>query len=163
MCLNGEGWSRVRTRQQKIVRITVVTAVIVAIAAGTAYLSANAGFRHELTLATTRQPEPLTELYFAQPANLPRSATAGQQLPVSFVIHNMESHDMTYSYKVTLRTANGDETEATHADVPVSDGQSKIVTDTITIPAFQTMLQVNVTVINKGQSIHFWLERHGGS
>ncbi|HSE61332.1 MAG TPA: hypothetical protein VLA88_03480 [Candidatus Saccharimonadales bacterium] len=115
--------------------------------------------KRELTLATTRQPETLTELYFADAEALPSSlVVTEQELPVSFVIANREAKTMEYTYRVTF--SDGKQTVTTpDGSVILQDGQSQAITQSIKVPAGTARGEVSVQIINKSQRIHFWLER----
>lgn len=114
---------------------------------------------HELGLATSRQPEPLTELYIDSAEELPTSIPKDEQdLPVVFAIHNMESKTVDYTYRVTF--SDGQQTvSAPDGTVTLPDGQSQTITQNIKVPAGTARGEVSVQILNKSQRIHFWLER----
>jgi hypothetical protein len=110
-------------------------------------------------LATSHLPEPYTELYFANADRLPAAAAADTKLPVSFVLHNVESKNFTYKYQIIFIDGAGKTTDYGAHDVYIPQGQTQIVTEDILIPSGTGRGEVRVNIINKGQSIHFWLER----
>src|SRR5947207_7160889 len=48
------------------------------------------------------KPETLTELYFKDNTDLPKSATSNQIISFTFVIHNLEATDYQYTYDVSV-------------------------------------------------------------
>jgi hypothetical protein len=119
----------------------------------------NEGFRHQLILATTRQPQRVTELYFAEPTKIPPGAEPGEHVPVNFIIRNLEAVDTDYQYQVTFTSAEGQVTPLAEAKVHLANGQAYQVKETIVIPEGTSRGEVRVQLVDKKQSIHFWLER----
>lgn len=147
-------------RATNILKWFAASVIGIAIIWGIYYVTTHASqVRHELTLATTRQPEPLTELYFADAEALPGSLTTGEQdLPVSFVIHNLEAKTVDYTYRVTF--SDGTQTVAApDGSFTLQDGQSQSITQNIKVPAGTARGEVSVQILNKSQKLHFWLER----
>lgn len=113
----------------------------------------------EFTLATTRQPERLTELFFADPSKIPSAVADGQSVLVSFIVHNLEAHDMTYVYKITFTDANGAVTTLVTDSVAIKNTQSHTVSQLVILPVGTGRGEINVQLPDKNQSIHFWVER----
>jgi hypothetical protein len=111
-----------------------------------------------LTLATTHQPERLTELYFAVPEQLITNAKPGQKLPVSFAVHNLEAQDMIYAYRITLTDDHGT-TSLGNQHLPLLSGQTRTTSQIITVPPGQGKLQISIELPQQSQAIHFWIDR----
>lgn len=110
------------------------------------------------TLATTRQPEPFTELYFDNIESLPQKATPGQSVSVSFVIRNLENQQFQYQYAITFTDSQG-AVRLYEGDVQIQSSQSQTITHNVVVPDGQGRGKVGVQLTNKGQSVHYWLER----
>jgi hypothetical protein len=149
-------WSAVLRRLQQnlpLVVLCVVAALFVAVI-GLGRLTHNA----LVTKATTHQPERFTELYFTDPTNLPSTATPGQDIPVKFVMHNMEYQSMTYTYCVRI-TGGSDDTCPAQYHITLQQNETQAITANVVVPAGTGRSEVNVDLLSKHQSIHFWLER----
>ena len=106
-------------------------------------------------LATTRQPEPFTELYFVKPEALPRQIDAGKAYTQSFAIANHENQTVTYTYQVSVTDANGVKTD-TPVKVNIASASTVTRSFTYTEPtANQPDVLITVTLINKNQNIQF--------
>jgi hypothetical protein len=119
------------------------------------YLSDNPTF----IKATRHQPEAFTELYFADPAKLPAAIQAGQEVPLNFVLHNSEGKPMIYKYRITFAGPDGDEQTLAEDWVGVEAGHTRTINQDVLIPRGEGRGDVSVKLINKGQAIHFWVER----
>ncbi|HSW81073.1 MAG TPA: hypothetical protein VLG40_01635 [Candidatus Saccharimonas sp.] len=115
--------------------------------------------RQQATLATTRQPERLTELFFADPTHIPSKVVEDQQLTVSFVIHNLEAQNKTYPYKITFTDTHGAVTPLIDGSVTLANTAARTVTKQITVPSGDGRGEISVELPTKQQSIHFWVER----
>lgn len=115
--------------------------------------------RQEFTLATTRQPERLTELFFVDPTHIPTSATEGQQLTINFTVHNLEAQPMTYPYTITFTDAQGAVTPLADGSVTLPDTAAQTVAKQIIVPSGNDRGEITVQLPTKKQAIHFWLER----
>lgn len=113
------------------------------------------------TLATTRQPERLTELFFADPTHIPTNVTQGQPLNVSFVVHNLESQTMSYPYTITFTDAQGVTTPLGDGTTTLPDSAAQNITKQVTVPVGDGRGEITVQLPTKKQSIHFWVQRQG--
>jgi uncharacterized membrane protein len=109
-----------------------------------------------ITLATTRQPEGYTELWFNASAAhpLPSSAPAGKATQFSFHIANHETRSVTYRYLVTLAVANS-VAQIGAGTVTLGDGKSADVTSGFTMPVPSATGLVGVQLVNPAQHIFF--------
>jgi hypothetical protein len=144
-----------------ILKWVAVTMIGIAIIGGAYYFTTHrSDVARQITLATTHQPEPITELYFADPEVLPASIpTAPSQLPVEFVIRNQESKTLDYTYRISFSDASGAAVTTADGKVSLKDGQSQSITQIIAVPSGQGRGAISVQLLNKSQQIHYWLER----
>ena len=106
-------------------------------------------------LATTHQPERITEVYIGNYSELQKTFTTGRPVKFSFVVHNLEGRDENYHYAVAV---NGIQTST--ASVSVPNGQTQTINASFAInDSSTTKAEVEVTLIDQHQSIHFWTER----
>ena len=112
--------------------------------------------KEAIALATTKKAETFTELYFENHISLPKIIKRYEFYNFTFTLHNLEQRDMEYSYVIYVQRDNekiilnkgkayvkSDEYKSVREDFgPLKNLRSKIV----------------VEIINKNQSIHFWIE-----
>ena len=108
------------------------------------------------TLDLVPKPEKLTELYFNDHANLPNSVTSDPMVSFSFVIHNLETIDYQYTYDVSVN-ANGTKHIVDSGHVLVKDNQYYVKNERFNLTGALGRQKVMVELINKQQSIHFWV------
>jgi hypothetical protein len=109
--------------------------------------------------ATTHQPERYTELYFSAPAKLPTDIPHSGMLPVAFTVHNVEARNTSYSYQISLLTPAGQTVVQKEQDLNLKSSESKTLVTQLPIPAeYRGRGEVQVTLRNLNQSIHFWVE-----
>lgn len=111
-----------------------------------------------LAAAFTHQPERYTELYFTNPEYLPSVATFGQELPVVFVVHNVEDKAMRYTYRIVVENAHGVSVSSGSRSLPLGNGQSDRVSGDVAAPSVSGRTQVQVQLVNVAESIHYWVE-----
>jgi hypothetical protein len=147
-------------RATSILKWFAATVVGLTIILGVYYMTTHpAEVGQEFKLATTKQPEPFTELYFTDPESLPGTIPqAPSELPISFVIHNQESRAMDYTYRVSFKDAQSSVT-LPEGKVALQDGQSQSITQHLSVPQGQGRGEISVQIVNKSQQIHYWLER----
>jgi hypothetical protein len=153
--------NRVHKRATVVLKWFAASVVMVGvIVLGYLFATHSTQVAHQVELATTRQPEPITELYFADPEALPDTIpTAPTSLPVAFVIRNLESKALAYTYHVSLSDVSGNVFATADGTITLQDGQSQTITQVLALPAGQGKRTVGVQLIGKSQNIHYWLER----
>lgn len=109
-----------------------------------------------VTLDLLPKPEKLTELYFDQNANLPTSARSNQAISFAFVIHNLETTDFQYAYDVVVK-ANGTKHIVDSGNVVVKNDQYFLKTEKFNLIKSPGRQEVVIELINKQQSIDFWV------
>ena len=108
------------------------------------------------TLDLIPKPEKLTELYFNNNANLPGFVTSNQEISFAFVIHNLETTDYLYAYEVTVND-NGTSHIVDSGKVLVKNNQYFVKNEKFNIKNSPGYEKVVVELINKHQSIDFWI------
>jgi hypothetical protein len=109
-----------------------------------------------IILATTREQQTFTELYFENHLSLPGKVTLFEENNFKFTIHNLENKDMEYPYEVYIDT-NGEKQVISTDSVLIEDnGYETISVDfTITIPIPRSRVVVNL--IDKNEQVFFWI------
>ncbi len=102
------------------------------------------------------RPERLTELYFNDNAHLPSSTTGNQTIRFAFVIHNLETMDYRYVYKISIN-GNGTKQVVDSGNVVLNDGQYYVKQEEFKLINSPGSLEVIVELLNKQQTIDFWL------
>jgi hypothetical protein len=100
------------------------------------------------------KPETLTELYFNDSTNLPKSAASNQTISFAFVIHNLEATDYQYTYKVSVN-ANDTRQVVDSGTLLVKDDHYYVKNEQFNLLDVPGSQEVVVELTNKQQSIHF--------
>lgn len=114
------------------------------------------------------KPENVSELFFTKPTALPTNFTPGSPMEVDFTLHNVESRDITYDYKIEqLDSANNKTTELKTGALSLSDSEKsaeKIVVSPINSKG-TSRFSITVTYPSssdsqkaKQLSISYWLK-----
>jgi uncharacterized membrane protein len=136
----------------RLTRVIVIVALIL-LFAGVAVLTPTLG--HDMALATTKQPERLTELYFNNHQQLPKQLQAGKPASFSFEIVNHEAQTKTYTYRVVI-IENGASREVARQSLTLTDGAATSQQISISTPQPGVRLQTVVELLDMSQRIHFW-------
>lgn len=102
------------------------------------------------------KPETFTELYFENHQLLPSQVASGQVYSFSFTTHNEEYKAMNYPYTVSF-VADGKTTLLQKGSFSLLQDGKKTVAETFTAGTFLNRAKVVVTLVNKNQSIDFWI------
>lgn len=105
-------------------------------------------------LATTYEPENYTELYFDDPAGLPRAVSADEPAKFSYRIVNRQSTTTTYHSYVTVYE-NGVARQIQTDNPTVKPGQFAELTVIFTPRQSNSSIKVEVNLPAQHQSIHF--------
>lgn len=108
-------------------------------------------------LATTVKPESFTELYFDEYKKLPKTIKKGQNYSFSYTIHNLENKDMQYPYEIKVE-ADGKTEVIEKKSVLIKNGEFKTFMESFIFNDSVKKVKVNVTLVNKNQSIAFWMK-----
>ena len=139
-----------RRRGRWLRPVAVAAALAVAFAAA---WSLSPGFRREVLLSVTRQPTPFVELYFADDPPEKGQRTAGELVPVDFVIVNHDGRDVTYHWDVTVSDGLTSVVRDRGATV-VPDGQTVPVRARVVLPEAHRTYAVIVALDAGAQTIH---------
>lgn len=118
----------------------------------------NGSFIHDelVALDLIPKPETLTELYFNDNTDLPRSATSNQVVRFAFVIHNLEATDYQYTYEVSVN-ASGTKHIVDAENIVVKNNQYYTKNESFKLTHASGRNEITIELINKRQSIHFWI------
>ena len=134
----------------------LILAVLLAIEAYQIYTSVPE-VREAITLATTKKPETFTELYFENHLSLPSKVEIDRPYTFAFTIHNLENKDMNYPYEVYLNV-KGEKLFIQKKSVFVKKNEYKTINEEFTLALLNVRVNILVNLINKNQSIDFWIE-----
>lgn len=145
--LNNEGF--VITTPRKIAYLLIVVCCLIS-AGGVAFV-----YRATITsqLSNWRllhEHERLTELYFTDYTNLPKSLAVGSQHTVAFTVHNLEHRATTYHYKlVAVSHLSTEQTLGSGTFMLDHDGIRLGDVD-IVVPASESQLAIKVELYYQG-------------
>lgn len=122
------------------------------------FLNLNKELVHNELVALDLLPktETMTELYFANNAQLPGAEVNNQPISFAFVIHNLEATDYRYTYNVSVITG-GTRHIVDSGKVLVKDDQYYIKNEKFNLTNAPGKQEVIVELTNKQQSIDFWV------
>ncbi len=144
--------------KSKIIIGQVITVVIaLTIYSIWTYPDLRASIKDTWRLATTRIPESLTELYFEDHLNLPKTIPETEPLPFSFTVHNLENKTVGYKYIVYAITENGSTILSKEEFTLDHDKYETVKTSVSPIENIRTRIVAQIT----GDSTHeiaFWME-----
>ena len=112
-------------------------------------------------LATTRQPEPFTELYFADAEHLPRQAVPDQTVVPNFILHNREGHSMPYQYELRVDSDTAATPATAYGTVIVANGDTQTIAAPVAVPTFTNHATLTITIKPTNQQIRYRIERAG--
>lgn len=121
------------------------------------------------------RPERLTELYFTDHTNLPKTYKPDEAQIVKFTVNNLEYRTTYYAYIVSVMNddESGEVINRAEGSFTLDHEQSKAIETPITITAKGPRAKVKVTIYYQGikfgeddlsdqeQSIHYWVEDSG--
>ena len=130
--------------------------LLVCIAIGSYWAYKNIpGVKENVNLATTVKPETFTELYFENHLKLPSTVKVGEKYTFSFTVHNLEYKTRSYPYEVYLDT-NGQNQYIEKSSFILKQNSYKTIIENFSVN-LATKSAVVVSLINKNQSIDFWV------
>lgn len=112
-------------------------------------------FRHQLEISVVRQPTPYTQLFFSDPAALPKKLTVGHANKFSFTIINNEGHSQTYHYTVTVTHAKS-RTVASEGSLTLGDQQSSTQTVAVKPASRGSQYLIEVALSGTSDLIQFY-------
>ncbi len=151
-------------KRKNIIKVIATSLLILGscllLATGVLYASSNPTIMTALNLATTVKPEPFTELYFEDHAQLPSKVTSKKEYAFTFTIHNLEDQDVTYPYEVYLDLGDDKIFLDKNTALVKKDGR-KTVTESFRVKDTIARTKIVVNLINKNEQIAFWIEGVG--
>jgi hypothetical protein len=108
--------------------------------------------------AIPKNNEPLTELYFDDHLDLPKTAEINKEYNFSFAIHNLEYQEMGYKYEITIEY-NNRKFILDKNIIYLNNEETKHIQGKFTIPDKFDRAKITVNLINKNQAIHFWVDK----
>ncbi len=145
------------TTKQLVTLVSLLSGIL--LAAGILIsLTLNGPFIHDelVALDLIPKPEKLTELYFNANTDLPHSDTNNQVVSFAFIIHNLETADYQYTYKVSVNS-NGIRHIVDTGNVEVKNNQYYVKDENFKLKDSSGHDEIIVELVNKQQSIHFWI------
>lgn len=139
-----------------LVIATVVMVVFLIIFTGYEIYNKVPKVRENVILATTKQPEKFTELYFDNHKTLPSLVKVGKEYLFEFNIHNLEEKTMEYPYEVYIET-NGKKNYIEKKSLILNQNNSVSIKENFIVKE-ATKSAVVVNLLNKNQEIRFWIE-----
>jgi hypothetical protein len=101
--------------------------------------------------------EPLTELYFENHTTLPATARINATYPFSFVIHNLEYEKVDYNFIVAIEYGNKSMIRSNRS-VELGNNQTARITSDFKIAEPFTRARIAVSLANRSEAIHFWVD-----
>ncbi len=102
------------------------------------------------------QPERFTELYFEDHEKLPKEIIATQEPKFKFTVHNLEYEPFTYDYKVQALSTESAKL-LNEGTFTLKHDEYKTISGSISTAEASIRTKINVSLENKNQSIHFWV------
>tara|TARA_Y100000310_G_C20606168_1_gene775580 strand:+ start:131 stop:529 length:399 start_codon:yes stop_codon:yes gene_type:complete len=106
---------------------------------------------------TIEKNDSFTELYFENHINLPKTIELNKNQEFYFTIKNLENKQFTYNYQINL-DLGGKTTILNQAQTTLNHNQKKLISQSFNINQAFKQGKITVTLLNKKQSIHFWLK-----
>lgn len=146
-----------KNKKNKLISGIVLLLLAISLVVGASYVVNNVpAVKEAIVLATTIKPETLTELYFEDHNNLPKTITRYDFYNFLFTIHNLEYKDMEYPYIIYLQTSDKkiilDENK-----IEVKNGEYKSIKEDFG-PLKSLRMKIVVELLNRNQLISFWME-----
>lgn len=101
-------------------------------------------------------PEPITELYFENHLDLPNNLDPTKNNNFQFTVHNLEYEPYTYNYKVEALSTESAKL-LNEGSFTLKHDEYKTIGQRISTAEAQIRTKINVSLENKNQSIHFWV------
>lgn len=106
------------------------------------------------------EPERLTELYFTNSQNLPKTYVPGQALPADFTVHNLEGRTTPYHYAIIEQNQAGSISQTlSTGNFNLASDQSKAVRAAIMPIDLGTRAKFTINLTTNNLSIAYWLTK----
>jgi hypothetical protein len=117
-------------------------------------IMSNQSVRHAITLATTRQPEHFTELYFNNHQHLPAQLDVNVPTTFSYHVTNHEAGPVTYHAWISV-VENGKVRLLSHDTFTLSDGAGNDHSVIFSEPLPHQNIQLIIDLPDQNQRIYF--------
>jgi len=138
-------------------RLWSVGITVVIISLSYVIMVPNKSIANAITLATTHQPERVTELYFTDYKTIEKQVTVKKQYSIPFTVVNHETRPTTYSYETAAITGTKS-TPLSSGTLTLIDGQAGNVTVDFTPTTPGTTYQISIKLISVKQEINVRLK-----
>lgn len=153
--LSNEGF--VITRPRKTAYLLIVVCCLVG-AGGVVFAQRSAIVSQLSEWRLLHEREGLTELYFTDYTNLPKSLAAGSQHTIAFTVHNLEHRATTYHYKLVAASQRGTEKTLGSGTFMLDHDDVRRGSADIIVPAFDPQLAIKVELYYQGIEPHHTAE-----
>lgn len=99
---------------------------------------------------------PLTELYLENHNTLPKTTSPHKSYNFSFTVHNLEQAPIKYLYQVKIISTDS-AILLNKGTFDLDHEQSKTIQEKFASDDIKGKSRVQVDLINKNQSVHFWI------
>jgi hypothetical protein len=140
-------------KRRLIVTIICVVAALAILVPALVWLTSPSS-QAAIAIATQKQPEKLTELYFNSPQYLPKQVDGGQVASFSYHVTNYESVRAAYLAVVTLYE-NGKPRILEQDAFTLDNGDDRDILIHFSTPHYGTNLEIVVSLPAINQEIHF--------
>lgn len=110
--------------------------------------------RRQIAESTSQKPAPFTELYFTDPAALPKHLSTASPNYFGVTVANHEGRTVDYSYLVTARSILGTATVA-QGQVSIAAGGRAYALEQFTPPQPGIAYEITVQLVGRPEAIHF--------
>lgn len=111
--------------------------------------------RDEVRLSVTREPSRFTQLYFSDPAGLPKYLSTVQPNEVLFTIVNSEDRPMTYIYRVTVQAEEAPASTLAERSASIAPGTAANEDVAFTPAATGNVYLITVDLVGRQETIDF--------
>jgi hypothetical protein len=143
------------TPLKKLASFLIITLLVLVVAGIFIYVNRTELYTEMNRLDLVPKPEALTELYFNDYAELPKTTVANQPISFSFTIHNLEGATTTYPYTVSFVYPDGTNNVFASSSVAIPNNGSDSVTIDYVFPQSNLTGSVVVNLTNLNQQIDF--------
>lgn len=146
--------SRPSRKKARVPLFVAAGLLVVLVVVGVAAASSKQ-FRRQAELSIVRQPTPYTQLYFAQPAVLPRVLKVDKRNIFDFTVVNNENRADSYTYTVRVGDSRSQLVVGT-GTVAIANGKSATCAVTVVPKDRKSRYLISVVLQGMNQSIHFY-------
>lgn len=112
------------------------------------------GARRQIAESTSQKPAAFTELYFTDPAALPKHLSTASPNFFGVTVANHEGTTVVYSYLVTVESILGTATVA-RGQVSIAAGGRADALEQFTPPQAGTTYEITIQLVGRPEAIHF--------